>query len=218
MMKTSLTVFLLILILQSPASGAGGEGDFSSGGRERNYITYSINRNSWTSLSGTTNINSFECLSDTGIPNGIILTDSAPDGERIYFSEAKLSMDAASFDCGNPLITRDMHKSLGGPGDAWIDIKLLEAQLMDGSLSSENGNFTANALITINGRSNIAEIMIDWARSGSMEYRFEGSTDLKMSDFGITPPSPALGLVKVKDDITVRFNYIVQPFIISRLD
>jgi hypothetical protein len=210
-------MIILIAILSLITSPAyAGEGNLNTGS-ERNYISYSLNRNSWTSLSGTTNINSFECLSEIGTSHGIILADSGPD-DRINFSDASLLMNVNSFDCKNPIMNRDMYKALGGEENSVIDIRLLDAELIDGKLLSENGNFRANAEITINGQTNPVELLIDWYRSDELEYHFTGSTELSMSAFGITPPSPALGLIKVNDKITVQFNYIVQPSVISRLD
>ncbi len=208
----------IILILLAPQLYAAEDRPETPAGGERNYIMYSVSKNSWTSLSGTTNINSFECVSEIGMSNGVILTDSEPGDERIIFSDAHLLMNVNSFDCKNPLINRDMYKALGGDQDSRIEVRLLEANFSEGNLSSLSGNFIADAIITINGKSNTIELMIDWYRSEAMEYHFEGRAEIAMSEFGINPPSPAMGLIKVNDMITVHFNYIVQPSVISRLE
>ena len=185
---------------------------------EHNIISYSVSKNSWMALSGTTNVNSFECLSQSGISSGVILTYSDMGDKKINFSDAQLLMEVNSFDCKNPLITRDMYKALGGDKNSGIDIELIDASLTGRSLSSREGTFMANAIITINSHSNMVELMINWNRSEAMEYHFEGKAHLSMSDFGIIPPAPAMGLVKVNDEITVSFNYNVKSEEISRLD
>jgi hypothetical protein len=196
-------------------TGDPESGTFMSG--ERTYIMYAIDNSSWTAISGTTNVNSFECLSPEIRSNGIVLTDFGSDNGRINFSDASLVMDVNSFDCRNPLVTRDMSRALGGDR-ARIYITLLDAELVEGNLSSSAGNFIANAVISLNDRSNMVELAIDWHRSEKMEYHFEGVTELSMADFDITPPSPALGMIRVDDKITVRFSYIIQPGIISSLN
>ena len=185
---------------------------------EHNIISYSVSKNSWMILSGTTNVNSFECLSEKGIYGVIPRTNSEPGDNRINFSDTHLLVKVNSFDCKNPYITRDMHNSLGGDRNSNIEIKLFDTKLLDEHSGESNRNFKANAVITVNDQSNIIELIIDWHQSGPFEYHFEGKADLAMSDFGITPPSPALGLVKVNDKITVHFSYTVQPDIISGLD
>ena len=208
-MKAS--VILLLLILSMNARG-------NDNPRMRNYISYSVSNDSWISLSGTTNINTFECFSDAGINGGTVLTDPAPEENRVTFSGAGLVKEIRSFDCQNPLINRDMYRSFGKGDDAGIDIKLVDAGIAEGDLISESGNFIANTYVTINGQTRRVEIGIDWQSNGGMEYFFGGTAELAMSDFGIKPPSPMMGLIKVDDTITVRFNLIVQPDAISRLE
>jgi hypothetical protein len=45
-------------------------------------------------------------------------------------------------------------------------------------------------------------------QDGSGKLTGTGSVDLKMTDFGIDPPSALLGLVRAHDDIRVRFNLV----------
>ena len=196
---------------------AGENNSFSGTGGERNYIVYSVSNKSRTALSGTTNVNSFECISENAVSSGIVLTETEAGDNVINFSDASLVMDISSFDCRNPLITRDMYRALGG-SDSGIDIKLLDARLIGSSLTSSNGNFKANAEISINGQSNVVELEVDWQRPESMQYHFEGKTELSLSDFDIIPPSPAFGMIKVNDTITIHFNYIVEAGIFSQLD
>jgi hypothetical protein len=210
---------LCLIFLQLFSSLSGGENKTGyDRSVERNHIIYTIGDNSWTAISGTTNVNSFECLSPEIGSNGIIITELNYDSRRIYFSDASLIMDVNSFDCRNPLITRDMARTLGGDQDALIYITLQDAELKEGYLSAPAGNFNANATISINERTKEVELAIKWKRSGNMDYHFEGSANLSMADFNITPPSPALGMIKVDDKITVRFNYTIRPGIISSLD
>lgn len=212
-----MTLFAIVLMMPFIAA-AGGKDIISAHSSERNYISYSIKENSWLSLSGSTNVNSFQCLSEGGSTSGYILTDIT-DGENfINFAEGDIIFNVSSFDCKNPMISKDMHKALGGGDDSVIGIKLLDARTGGMEWYSESGSIRANVLITINGKSKIQELEILWKRTGGNDYYFEGTADLSMDDFDIDPPSPAMGLVKVKDDIKVDFNYNIQTSQISRID
>ncbi len=211
------TVLVLVFLFSFNQGANAGSSDVKNT-EISSIISYSVNRNSWMALAGTTNINSFQCVAESGISNGVILVDFNPGEDLVNFSDAQLLIDISSFNCQNSRMKRDMYEALGGEENSRIEIKLIEAMLTNGNLSSDGGNFRTNAAITINGHTDTLELIIDWQRYEAMEYRFEGSADLNMSDFGITPPSPFLGLVKVNDEITVRFNYIVHPVAISRLD
>ena len=185
---------------------------------DRSLISYSVNECSWLSLSGTTNVNSFECLSNTGISDNYLLLEVNPQNGRINFTNANIFIETGSFDCKNPLISRDMYKALGGDHNSTIEIRLLDAEPVNKIPDVSNGSIIANVVITINGKSKLKDLIISWQRGDEFEYHFQGTTHLTMSDFEIDPPSPALGLIRVNDKININFNYIVQPGIISRLE
>ncbi len=212
-------LILCAILIILPAVTIASEGSLQlTGNNDRSFIAYSVDKSSWLSLSGTTNVNSFECLSSNGVSKGYILAEVKPDDDRINFTDARILVKVNSFDCKNPLISRDMYKALGGDQNPYIEIKLLDAKPGDEYLYSTTGNFNANVVITINGKSRTTVLNIDWSRKEGFEYHFEGSADLTMSDFGIVPPSPVMGMIRLDDNITVNFNYIVQTSIISLLD
>jgi hypothetical protein len=213
-----LTLFVLPLWLYYPlAANEGNHGGAGAG--ERSIITYSVKNNSWLSLKGSTNVNAFECFSSNEFSNGYIFADAIVNEKRVDFTEANIEVNVSSFDCKNPLITRDMHKALGACQGSGIGIQLLSAETFETNWNDDKGNLLANILITINGISTKEKLNIEWQRQG-FEYSFKGTADLSMIDFNIDPPSPAigLGLVRVNDKITVNFNYNVQSGEISRLD
>ena len=210
--------FLALAITLFPVADNNVNSMFMPSDGERNIITYTLNNTSWLAISGSTNINSFECLSSNAVPNNNIIVKASHEKEKLSFSNAVILVEVGSFDCKNPLINRDMYKALGGTNDSFIEIKLLEVKPTSGNWYTHDGNLTASLEISINGISRIKEMKIDWQNAGGIEYHFIGRADISMSDFDIDPPSPALGMVKVNDSITVSFNYSVKSEEISRLD
>lgn len=206
----------LMMILPFTAE-ASVDGQADKSARRRSLISYSVSNNSWLALKGTTNINSFECLSAATDSRGYMLADASLSENKVGFTGADILLNVKSFDCKNALITRDMHNALGSSNNPEIEIKLLDAIIGETYWRSQEGSVMANILITINGISKTKELIIDWQRY-SFEYRFEGTAELSMTEFDIDPPSPALGMVKVNDSITVSFNYSVKSEEISRLD
>ena len=189
-----------------------------SGHFERSFIAFTVKSNSWLSLTGTTNLNTFECLSGTVQSPGFLITESNLQQNSIYFDNARVLVEVGSFDCRNPLINRDMYNALGGSANPNIEIKLEEVIPATSGSGLESGIVIANVLITINGKSISTGLDIEWESPDGYEYQFRGSKDLLMSDFIIEPPMPALGLIRVNDKITVNFKYVIQPGVISRVD
>lgn len=213
----SIKIFLVFLISFLSAEAGEGPDPCNESTPASSIISYSVINSSWLSLQGTTNVNTFECFSAGSDFRGYLVTDTCFDGKRVDITGAEILVNVKSFDCKNPLITRDMHDALGGRERSGIKIKLSDAILIDTNWNSADGYIMANILISINGILKAKELKINWQRQG-YEYSFEGTAELSMAEFDIEPPSPALGIVRVNDNITVNFNYNIRSGEISRLE
>lgn len=60
--------------------------------------------------------------------------------------------------------------------------------------------------LKIAGGNELINMTVNATVLGSGNIRFEGSKDLKMTDFGIDPPTALLGTLKTGDDITISFT------------
>jgi len=119
-------------------------------------------------------------------------------------------LKVVSFDCGHRIMNRDFHQALGGEKSPYIEIKLLEARPLTSTQRTQNGKIRIEISIKINGRVKNTDLVVEYSTSDHLSYSIVGSKNLKMSDFGIDPPSPALGLVKVRDQVTINFNLQVD--------
>ena len=71
--------------------------------------------------------------------------------------------------------------------------------------------FEATGLVTVSGvtRTNVMPVTIQ--RVGQTKLEVTGSTALRMTDFGVKPPAPALalGLIKTGDDVVITFEWLL---------
>jgi hypothetical protein len=173
--------------------------------------SYTIQEQSWISIAGSSNVNSFECFSNSNFTKGIIYVNTTENGNAIAFSEAQMALEIESFDCKNPILNKDMYKALGAHKNPNILIELLDAEFMHSEVQNpHSGDINVSATITINGNCQTMNFPIQWVRISGTDIRFVGSQNINMTDFDIKPPSPAFGLVKVNDLITINFHLIVQ--------
>lgn len=180
---------------------------FTSG--EVRNLTYTLGEESWLRLSGTSSVNCFECISFSELSKGkmeVVVDDSA---ETITFSNALLNIRVKSFDCLNPRLNKDMHNALGVEQHPHISVELLEVVNPDKSNQNRGGSINAKVSLNLNGNSKVVEIPVKWLAEGDDKYRFSGSSVLRMSDFGISPPSPFFGLIKVNNEIEISFSLSV---------
>ncbi len=178
--------------------------------------SYLVSDNSWISLSGTTSINSFTCTSAGEIPRGFIMADILPGSNAIYFSDANLDVPVTSFDCKNRMMNNDLHKSLGGNDNPTIKIKLLEARMMYNAQNDKNGKLYTTVEISINGQTKITDVTVGYEQVNPYSFLISGSKDMLMSEFGIDPPSPMLGMVKVHNKVNIHFHLLIETSLITQ--
>ena len=75
-------------------------------------------------------------------------------------------------------------------------------------IKSDNRNFSGNlkGTLLVAGVTKIVEIPFTGFVNDDNSLRVEGSVDLKMSDFKISPPTALLGTLKTGDNISVSFS------------
>lgn len=175
-------------------------------------ISYTIQEQSSLTLSGSSNINKFECTTYNNFNNGNIYIQSDDKGKSVYFTNAILHIDVKSFDCQNPLLNRDLYNTLNAKTSPNIDVELRNALPISESelLKTNVGKFRADVTITLNGKSKSDYIVVLWYKIGPDLYRFTGTKQLFMSDFGIKKPVTAFGLIRVDDDIKIDFDLFIK--------
>ncbi|HLF34088.1 MAG TPA: YceI family protein [Cyclobacteriaceae bacterium] len=74
-------------------------------------------------------------------------------------------------------------------------------------LTKFSGNsVTASGTLNIAGKSREIELFVDIVKSGEDKIIVRGEKSLKMSDFGVEPPTALMGTIKTGDEITIKFE------------
>jgi polyisoprenoid-binding protein YceI len=126
--------------------------------------------------------------------------DQQADAPRAY-----VEIDARTLDTGNQSRDKEMH------GDylesaKWTTMSFKIESLVD--LKPDGATrFQARArgTFTCHGKEKQVEAPFKAERVGATGLRIEGELPLKMSDFGITPPTAMGGLIRTHDDVRVWF-------------
>lgn len=193
-------VFLFLVLLSN-----GAHAD------HRKVFGYSVMPESRITISGTTNISQFACLSLNEAPAGsFLLEETGPMGRSLRFHDAYLQIGVSSFDCGHRVMNRDMHRSLGGEKFPYITIKILEATNIHFNPRTSSGTARIGVAITLNGKTQKSTMLISFQKQDMGNIVVDASKEMRMSDFGVNPPTPALGLVKVNDEVTIKINLYVE--------
>lgn len=121
----------------------------------------------------------------------------------IHLDSVLLQVAVDNFDCGGNGINRDFQKSLQSDQFPFIDI-------IPSSLTvypSEPGQLETKVSIQLAGMNRTYQIPVNYTMVKNLEQKVHmghAKVLLRMSDFGITPPSPFFGLIQVDDELQVE--------------
>lgn len=72
-----------------------------------------------------------------------------------------------------------------------------------------DNTITSSGILTMAGVEKEIEVTLSFAEDGDA-LLLKGSKALKMTDFGMTPPSAMFGQIETRDDITVHFEFVYK--------
>lgn len=171
-----------------------------------NSLFFQIEQDSKLHIKGSSNVTDFVCKCEELFPR--LQLEMEPKGTKTKFEKATLSIRSKKLDCGNKAMNKDMYETLKANDFPNIKIELLESELT--KLDENWATLKAQMSLTIAGVNKKEAFTIQAKRNDELQYRFKSSKCIKMSDYGMTPPSPMFGLIKVKDQITLDLDLTIS--------
>lgn len=179
-------------------------------GKVNRQIAFFIEKTSELTLSGTSNVADYSCNCDDLLQTADALIIEEAKDSKLVFKNATLKLKTKGFDCGNSLITGEMHSALQAKTSPYIYVNLVEIDIPDPTtfLKTKNKWYQSNgmAYITIAGKKKLVSLLIKSQRTGDNTYRFGGTKNLLMTDFEIDPPKPTMGLIRVANEVKIELD------------
>lgn len=166
-----------------------------------------LSNESKLSINGKSNVNDFRCQSEHELQQDSLQFDYHFQEQTINVDGVTLSLEVDQFDCGKRGINRDFRSTLKYKEYPFIHITLNELVLEEAT-----DIVPTNARVTISIAGVEQEYLVPLTAFSSSEERIlvGGTKTLYMSDFGLTPPSPLLGLVQVSDELDITFDLVIK--------
>lgn len=120
---------------------------------------------------------------------------------------AQGTLPVRDFDCGSGPMNRDLYRALLADAYPAIEFVLTRAEA-PGRADGGWAPVTATGTLRIAGVARTVAITAEGRRLPDGRVALRGEKPLRMSDFGVRPPSHALGLVRAHDAITARFDLV----------
>ena len=161
-------------------------------------------------VAGTSTVRSFTCGA-SAFTTAVATTGGAPvevvlAGERAV-TGADVAIDVAALDCRNGTMNAHMGKALKGAQHPTIAFRMTgyeSARATDGAAGTVTG------VLTLAGVQKTITMRGGAARGPDGALRATGTHALKMTEYGIKPPSLMLGAMKVGDEVTVSFDLLLK--------
>jgi len=162
---------------------------------------WKIEKDSNLYFEGRSNISSFRC----GITEYL-----TPDTLSFYMEDVRqpvlsvkggLTINVKRFDCQQQYMNKDLLKTLKANECPELKIALQTI----GNFSGPAKNIKGTVLISLAGVTRNMEVDYTVQYTDQRNVRLLGSRNVLFSDFGLTPPRKLAGMVKVEDQINVKF-------------
>ncbi|MCB9303404.1 MAG: YceI family protein [Lewinellaceae bacterium] len=164
-------------------------------------------------LKGTSNVAPFTCNCQQNFPPLQYSLAIRPKNQLATFQNTSLQLETKKLDCGNRGMNRDMHQTLKASEYPTISIRLEEVQWKANQWPDEPqsyGSLAAKATLSVAGVSRLVKLNVNARETGKDTYRFVSELAIKMTDFGIDPPTALMGLIKVDDKILIHLDLAVR--------
>ena len=152
-------------------------------------------------IDGTTSVSRFTCEAPQVAGFGTV----EANGTEV---EAVVAVPVRAFDCGVPPMNRDLYAALRGREHPAIRFALHRADVLGPPAADGWAELRAWGTLTLAGTERHLTVRADGRRLGAGRAELRGALALRMTDFGIDPPTGPLGLVRAHDQITVRFDLV----------
>ena len=136
--------------------------------------------------------------------------DAAPKPGKVS-ARALVSIPVRSLNSGKASMDSVMQQAMKQANHPKIEYRLTEMSLKEMPKSPEGPyQFDTKGELAVAGVTNKISMPVSMQRIDKTKLKFSGSTPIKMTDYGVTPPAPTigLGLIKTGNDVKITFEWI----------
>lgn len=166
-----------------------------------------VSNESKLSIKGKSNVNEFSCESEHELQQDALDFTYSVQADTVTVNGVSLSLEIDQFDCGKRAINKDFKSTLKYKEHPFIEIILNELVLSD---STDIIPQQAIVTIKIAGEEKQYSVPLNSFSSSEEYFIIGGNKILYMTDFGLDPPSPMFGLIKVDDELDIVFDLVIR--------
>ena len=160
-------------------------------------------------INGTSTVRSFECTAksfETEIQSAPGAVAALASGEKVVTS-VQVTVPAALLDCKNGTMNEHMLKALKTKTNPDIVFRVASYDL---ARENDALRITLAGQLTLGGVEKPVTIVTTANEEGEGALRVMGTHEVRMTEFGLKPPSLMLGTMKVDEKVKVSFDLLLK--------
>jgi polyisoprenoid-binding protein YceI len=179
------------------------------------FIKVLVQPQSMLQIQGKTNVNSFQCY--CAPPASVVgfNAESSSETQKINFKKAAFTVLTKSLDCRHKIMNRDMYQTLKAEHYPTITLSISQVLIPIHSINARwklTGPIATEAYLTLAGMKRKIDLLVTISQPISNIYRFTAKKSLLLTDFGLTPPTALMGMVKVKNEIILDIDLYISAY------
>jgi polyisoprenoid-binding protein YceI len=193
---------------------------FAAGANAQGVTRMTLKPDSKVTLEGYSNVHDWECASnqfqaDVTVDSTLLTVPMVAVAQPI--TKVSVTIPVRSLKCGHDKMDANMYKAL--KADQFPQIQYVLASYKVDRSASNADRFTATTTgdLTVSGKTIRVEIPITTTRNPAGALIGEGRVALKMTDFGINPPTALLGTLRTKNEIEIAFKVQLDKSVVVAL-
>jgi polyisoprenoid-binding protein YceI len=159
-------------------------------------------------LEGDSNLHSWKCDAKEFVTE-LRLERASPTAPPRSIERATLGVPVAKIECGNGKMNANLRKALKSSEYADITFVVTGAEFVE-TASPGALEVLAKGHLYVAGNGRDLQFQVSGTDTGDGALRMRGRVQIKMTDFGVEPPTAMMGLLKTKDDVTISFDLITD--------
>lgn len=190
MISTRYTVFTLFVGLALVAATVVVQTNYKSTAESRIWVD------------GTSTIHDWTC------EVGDVQADIASEDDFSDLTNAVITVKSDALECKNGTMNKKALSALNAKKHATIRFTAVSNEV---GLSGDDVTIDTNGRLELAGKTNPVKATVAGKKQADGSIRLTGSVPLTMSDYDIKPPTAMLGTIRTGDDVTVRFDIVLEP-------
>lgn len=161
---------------------------------------------------GRSNVNEFECLAEnySGQANLPQFNDASALLDRITdVLSVQIEIEVDSIECGKNKMNNDLQKALKADTFPEITFTFQKANLISQPETQDDAfEVEVHGKLTVAGNTREISFRTNAYYLNDQRVRAVGQTTIRMTEFGVEPPTALMGLIRADEELTVHFDLI----------